>query len=81
MYYLHGDLVTESFIAGLPELYQTVREYPALRMVPIDRVDVVRAGLKQLGYSVRIRYRGPHQQTRDTHKKDAKAFTVYFLEE
>jgi hypothetical protein len=50
-------------------------------MVPIDRVEAVRTGLKQLGYRVRIRYRGPHAQQRDTHKQDAQAFTVYFLEE
>ena len=81
MYYLHGDLVTESFVAGLSGLYQIVKEYPTLRMVPIDRVEAVRTGLKQLGYRVRIRYRGPHAQQRDTHKQDAQAFTVYFLEE
>ncbi len=80
MYYHHGDLVTEAFIAGLPELYQTVKQYPELRMVPIDRVDAVRAGLKQLGYVVRIRYRGPHRQQRDTLKRNAHAFTVYFKE-
>lgn len=80
MYYRHGDLVTEAFIAGLPVLYKTVKEYPDLRMVPIDRVDAVRSGLKKLGYQVRIRYRGPHRQQRDTHKEDARAFTVYFLE-
>ena len=81
MYYLHGDLVTEAFIAGLPELYRTVREYPDLRMVPIDRADAVRSGLATLGYKVRIRYRGPHNQQRDTLKRNARAFTVYFIEE
>lgn len=80
MYYHHGDLVTEAFIAGLPELYRTVKQYPELRMVPIDRVDAVRTGLKQLGYNVRIRYRGPHRQQRDTLKQNAHAFTVYFKE-
>ena len=80
MYYRHGDLVTEAFIAGLPVLYKTVKEYPDLRMVPIDRVDAVRAGLVQLGYNVRIRYRGPHKQQRDTLKRNARAFTVYFKE-
>jgi hypothetical protein len=73
--------VTEAFIAGLPELYRTVKEYPDLRLVPIDRVDAVRAGLQDLGYRVRIRYRGPHKQQRDTLKRNARAFTVYFLEE
>jgi len=33
-----------------------------------------------LGYNVRIRYRGPHSQQRDTLKRNARAFTVYFLE-
>jgi hypothetical protein len=48
-------------------------------MVPIDRVDAVRTGLQDLGYRVRIRYRGPHKQQRDTLKRNAHAFTVYFL--
>jgi hypothetical protein len=78
MYYRHGDLVTEAFIAGLPVLYRTVKEYPELRMVPIDRVDAVRQGLKQLGYRVRIRYRGPHGPCGETYKVAAQAFTVYF---
>ena len=47
-------------------------------MVPIKYADSIRAQLKQLGYRVRIRYRGPHAQKRDTLKSDAKAFTVYF---
>lgn len=81
MYYRHGDLVTEAFIAGLPALYQTVKEYPDLRMVPVDRVDAVRSGLQELGYRIRIRYRGPHLRQRDTLKRNARAFTVYFLEE
>lgn len=80
MHYHHGDLVTEAFIAGLPELYRTVKEYPGLRMVPIDRVDAVRTGLQQLGYQVRIRYRGPHLPEHDTLKSNARAFTVYFKE-
>ena len=80
MYYQHGDLVTEAFIAGLPVLYQTAKEYPELRMVPIDRLDGVREGLNRLGYSYRTRYRGPHQQQRDTLKQNARAFTIYFKE-
>jgi hypothetical protein len=80
MHYHHGDLVTEAFIAGLPVLYRTVKEYPSLRMVPIDRVDAVREGLRQLGYQVRIRYRGPHRPEHDTLKSNARAFTVYFKE-
>ena len=80
MHYLHGDLVTEPFIAGLPDLYKTVKEYPELRMVPIDHLDGVREGLNRLGYKYRTRYRGPHQQTRDTLKQNARAFTIYFKE-
>ena len=78
MHYRHGDLVTEAFIAGLPVLYRTAKEYPDLRMVPIDRVDAVRSGLQQLGYQIRIRYRGPHGPHGETLKRDAKSFTVYF---
>lgn len=80
MYYKHGDLVTEAFIAGLPVLYQTAKEYPNFRMVPIDRLDGVRYGLNRLGYNYRTRYRGPHGRQRDTHKADAQAFTIYFKE-
>ena len=47
-------------------------------MVPIKYADSIRDQLKQLGYRVRIRYRGPHTQHRDTLKRDARAFTVYF---
>ena len=72
------DLKTASFIAGFTELYHTSIVNPNLRMVPIRYADSIRAQLKQLGYSVRIRYRGPHAQKRDTHKSDARAFTVYF---
>lgn len=72
------DLTTESFIAGFTELYQLVRTNPDLRMIPIRYYDTVKSGLTQLGYRVRIRYRGPHAQQRDTLKRDARAFTVYF---
>jgi hypothetical protein len=47
-------------------------------MVPIAYADSIRTQLKQLGYRVRIRYRGPHAQKRDTLKSEARAFTVYF---
>ncbi len=80
MYYKNGDLVTEAFIAGLPVLYQTAKEYPNLRMVPIDRLDGVRQGLNRLGYNYRTRYRGPHLRQRDTLKRNARAFTIYFRE-
>ena len=76
-----GYMKTQAFVAGYTELYSAVTESPNLRMVPIKYVDGVRNGLKQLGYQVRIRYRGPHAQQRDTHKSDARAFTVYFQEE
>lgn len=72
------DLKTASFIAGFTELYHTAIVNPDFRMVPIAYADSIRTQLKQLGYSVRIRYRGPHAQKRDTHKSDARAFTVYF---
>ena len=72
------DLKTASFIAGFTELYHTAIVNPNLRMVPIKYADSIRAQLKQLGYPVRIRYRGPHAQKRDTLKSDARAFTVYF---
>jgi hypothetical protein len=77
---MYQTIITESFIAGYAELYQTVRSYPDLRMVPIECVDGVRHGLRQLGYRTRIRYRGPHKQQRDTLKRNARAFTVYFPE-
>ena len=72
------DLKTASFIAGFTELYHTAIVNPDFRMVPIAYADSIRTQLKQLGYPVRIRYRGPHAQHRDTHKSDARAFTVYF---
>lgn len=81
MYYKNGDLVTKAFIAGLPVLYKTVKEYPELRMVPIDRLDGVREGLNKLGYNYRTRYRGPHKAQRDTLKRNARAFTIYFKEQ
>jgi len=72
------NLVTESFVAGFADLYSVAKQNPNLRLVPIQHIEVVRAGLKQLGYRARIRYRGPHAQQRDTRKADARAFTVYF---
>lgn len=72
------DLKTASFLAGFTELYHTAIVNPDFRMVPIRYADSIRTQLKQLGYSVRIRYRGPHAQHRDTLKSDARAFTVYF---
>ena len=75
-----NELKVSSFIAGYGDLYSVVRDYPSLRMVPIDHVDTVRSGLKQRGYNFRIRYRGPHRPQHDTLKQDARAFTVYIYE-
>jgi hypothetical protein len=50
-------------------------------MVPIDKLEPVRDGLYRLGYRFRIRYRGPHRPKHDTLKRDARAFTVYFVED
>lgn len=77
MLYSPENLKTEAFIAGKTELYNLVKENPQLRMVPIGQLDVVRHGLQQLGYRVRIRYRGPHGPRGDTTKSLARAFTVY----
>jgi hypothetical protein len=76
-----SHLRTAAFVSGFAGLYAAITESPDLRMIPIKYVDGVRSELKQLGYQVRIRYRGPHAQQRDTHKSDARAFTVYFQEE
>lgn len=71
------DIKTAAFIAGHTELYSVARDYPDLRMVPIESVELVRRQLRSLGYTARIRYCGPHQQTRDTLKRNARAYTVY----
>jgi hypothetical protein len=74
-------LPVESFISGNAALFNVVKEYPELRMVPVDHVETVRHGLHRLGYRFRIRYRGPHRPQHDTLKRDARAFTVYIQEE
>jgi hypothetical protein len=74
-------LPVETFIAGFGEFHVLLKDYPGLRMVPIEHVETVRHGLHRLGYQFRIRYRGPHGRQRDTHKADARAFTVYIQEE
>jgi len=83
MPYAPSTLKTEAFISGRVDLYNAVRENPQLRMVPIAQLSGVRHGLQQLGYSVRIRYRGPRRaiHNKDTLKRDARAFTVYFFED
>jgi hypothetical protein len=75
------ELKTETFISGNVPFYNVVREFPELRMVPIEHYDTVKSGLTNLGYSFRIRYRGPHRPQHDTLKHNARAFTVYFQEE
>ena len=75
-----NNLKVESFISGNADLFDVVKEYPRLNMVPINYVDTVRAGLKRLGYNFRIRYRGPHRPQHDTLKQDARAFTVYIYD-
>lgn len=76
-----NELKTETFISGNVPFYNVVREYPELRMVPIQYYDTVKFGLSQLGYRFRIRYRGPHRPQHDTLKHNARAFTVYLQEE
>ena len=72
-----NELKTASFISGNGPLFSVVRDYPDLRMIPIQHVETVREGLHRLGYDFRIRYRGPHSRSGETHKKNARAFTVY----
>ena len=74
-------LPVETFIAGLGEFHMLLKDYPGLRMVPIQHHDTVKSGLTNLGYRFRIRYRGPHRPEHDTLKRDARAFTVYIEEE
>jgi hypothetical protein len=80
MSYAPENLKTEAFIAGHIDLYNVVRENPQLRMVPISQLHGVRRGLQQLGYGIRVRYRGPRREIhdKDTLKQHARAFTVYF---
>lgn len=80
MTYAPENLKTEAFVAGQIDLYNVVCENPQLRMVPIVQLRSVRRGLQQLGYGIRIRYRGPRRaiHDKDTLKQHARAFTVYF---
>jgi hypothetical protein len=80
MAYTPDNLKTEAFIAGKIDLYNAVCEKPYLRMVPIHYLDSVKRDLKQLGYRIRIRYRGPHRPQHDTLKQDARAFTIYYYD-
>lgn len=74
------NLKVASFVAGYTGLYDVVSVNPRLNMVPIVHLDAVRDGLNRLGYNYRTRYRGPHQRQRDTLKRNARAFTIYFKE-
>ena len=47
------------------------------RMVPIELLPMVKALVKSQGKKYRIRYRGPHGVLQDTHKRNARAFTMY----
>ena len=75
------ELPTETFISGDAPFYNIVRAYPELRMVPIQHYETVKSGLTNLGYDFRIRYRGPHSRSGETHKAHARAFTVYIQTE
>ena len=78
MPYTPENIKAEAFIAGDIDLYNVAREYPDFRMIRFSQLDAVKRGLARLGYRVRIRYRGPHRQLRDTLKRNARNFTVYF---
>jgi hypothetical protein len=74
-------LPTETFISGNVPFYTVVREFPELRMVPMQHYDTVKTGLTNLGYRFRIRYRGPKSRSGETLKSRARAFTVYLQTE
>ncbi len=74
-------LPVETFISGNVPFFHVVREFPELRMVPIEHYDTVKTGLHNLGYRFRIRYRGPKGPCGETYKSSARAFTVYIQEE
>jgi hypothetical protein len=78
MPYVPRELKTESFIAGFVDIYDMLGTNPELRMIPIGQLDAVRPRLKQLGYRFRVVFRGPHRKDRNTLKRNARAFNVYF---
>lgn len=80
MYSKDTNLVTKAFIAGYQVLYNTLRENPKLRQVPINQLGAIREALNGLGCNYRTRYRGPHRPQHDTLKRNARAFTIYFKE-
>ncbi len=75
------ELATETFISGNVPFYNVVREFPELRMVPMEHYDTVKTGLARLGYRFRIRYRGPKGPCGETYKSRARHFTVYLQTE
>lgn len=77
MPYIPQELKTQAFIAGKAELYNELCSNPELRLVPIRKLEIIRASLKDLVKDYRVRYRGPHGPQGDTLKRDAYAFTVY----
>jgi len=78
MPYVPRELKTESFIAGFDNIYNMLGTNPEMRMIPIAQLDAVRPRLKQLGYRFRVVFRGPHRKDRNTLKRNARAFNVYF---
>jgi len=75
---MFAELKTAAFIAGYGQLYQDIVDRN-LAHVPIGQLEETRTQLKNLGYKVRIRFRGPRIGTNNRHtlKQHAKAFTVY----
>ena len=71
----------QCFTAGYEDLLGLLRTNPNLRCVPIRYLDSIREFTRELGYKTRIRYRGPHGRNRDTRRRDAYGFTVYFGQE
>jgi len=78
MPYVPQQLRSELFIAGFADIYNMLGNNPELRMIPIGQLDHMRARLKQLGYRFRVVFRGPHRKNRNTLKRNAWAFNVYF---
>lgn len=72
------QLRTETFISGNVGFYTLLADYPDLIRVPMAHYSVVKSGLKKLGYTFRIRYRGPRGRSGEAKKATARAFTVYF---
>lgn len=80
MPYIPQELKTRAFIAGKTELYNELCSNPELRLVPIQKLETIRSGLRELVKDYRVRYRGPHGPQGDTPKHWARAFTVYIYD-